>query len=163
MIRSTPYKPRALLGQFWKGLKENVRAEPLTLPRLLRRSAAQPLPAGRGFFPAASHKGGWPSAAAFFFSCSSRPPPPPFAQLLPPRPARRTSPKMAAHHLLARLHRCLLPAASRWGSGHRTAPLALGAQAKVKRPRREVWGSPAGCGWGDRLTGLQQRFAFGRT
>uniref|UniRef100_U3EQN6 Succinyl-CoA:3-ketoacid-coenzyme A transferase n=1 Tax=Micrurus fulvius TaxID=8637 RepID=U3EQN6_MICFL len=38
---------------------------------------------------------------------------------------------MAAHHLLARLHRCLLPAASRWGSGHRTAPLDLGAQAKT--------------------------------
>ncbi|XP_070794995.1 succinyl-CoA:3-ketoacid coenzyme A transferase 1, mitochondrial [Pituophis catenifer annectens] len=38
---------------------------------------------------------------------------------------------MAAHHLLARLHRCLLPAASRWGSGHRTAQLALGAQAKT--------------------------------
>uniref|UniRef100_A0A8C6XFE6 Succinyl-CoA:3-ketoacid-coenzyme A transferase n=1 Tax=Naja naja TaxID=35670 RepID=A0A8C6XFE6_NAJNA len=38
---------------------------------------------------------------------------------------------MAAHHLLARLHRCLLPVASRWGSGHGTAPLALGAQAKT--------------------------------
>ncbi|XP_058025891.1 succinyl-CoA:3-ketoacid coenzyme A transferase 1, mitochondrial isoform X3 [Ahaetulla prasina] len=38
---------------------------------------------------------------------------------------------MAAHHLLARLPRCLLPPASRWGSRHRTAPLSLGAQAKT--------------------------------